>query len=159
MMGPPGHGGSGGRWRQARCRGGSPGVKTPSATGGKRRQSHLVFGLLRLRKRPPLLAWGMAWCGGGQEKAAQERGWVRVREGPYGTRDGGHICGAQGKGRYSGRAIVLRRARARFRARARARLARGRVRAHPRASLGLRWPCPMASGAAAAPGSTHAKGS
>eukprot|EP00964_Phaeocystis_antarctica_P034464 scaffold19601_cov51-Phaeocystis_antarctica.AAC.2 len=31
-MDPPGHGGSGWRLRQARCRGGSPGVQTPSAT-------------------------------------------------------------------------------------------------------------------------------
>eukprot|EP00964_Phaeocystis_antarctica_P077972 scaffold48462_cov60-Phaeocystis_antarctica.AAC.4 len=38
-------------------------------------------------------------------------------------------------------------------------LARARVRAHPRASLFLGYACPMASGAAAAPGSTHAKGS
>eukprot|EP00964_Phaeocystis_antarctica_P145112 scaffold111093_cov45-Phaeocystis_antarctica.AAC.1 len=63
-MDPLGHGGSGGRWRQACCRGGSPGVTTPSATGGERRQSRLVLGLLRLRERLPVLAWGM-WQGAG----------------------------------------------------------------------------------------------
>eukprot|EP00964_Phaeocystis_antarctica_P050220 scaffold29127_cov78-Phaeocystis_antarctica.AAC.1 len=85
----------------------------------------------------------MAWCGGGQGKTAQERGWVRVKEGQYRARD---------RLLWDGAVVAEHRTGTRARARARA-------RAHPRASLGLGWPCPMASGAAAAPGSTHAKGS
>ena len=96
-MGPPGHGGSGGRWRQARCRGGNPGAHAPSATGGELRQSLLVLGLLRLGEHLPALAWGMA-RGAGERARGRGSGersrWGRGREGQYGATDRG-----QGKGR------------------------------------------------------------
>ena len=53
--------GSGGRRRmQARCRCGSPGVSTPSATDMKWHQSRRVLGLLLFGERLPALAWIMA---------------------------------------------------------------------------------------------------
>ena len=163
-MDPPG------RWRQARCRGGNPGARTPSATGGERRQSHLVLGLLRLGERLPALACG-AWQGAGESKGPRGKGLKRERtgsdtgrEGQYGARDTGGMRGRE-------RAVVAENYRARARARAGTRVravAWARVcsrpspspgpgpspRAHPRASLGLGLSCVMASEAAAAPGRT-----
>ena len=100
-MDSPGHGC--GRWRhEARYRGGSPGVNTPSATGGERCQSRFVLGLLRLGERLPALAWG-TWQG------ASERAWGKgdpQREVSMGQGQGECNMGRGTKGS-SGRAIEL----------------------------------------------------
>jgi len=79
----PGHDGSGRRWRQARCRGGSPGANTPLATVEELRQSRLVPGLLRLGERLPALAWGMAR--GGKEGYGKGREVTEVGAGSGGA--------------------------------------------------------------------------
>ena len=106
-MDSPGHGG-GGRQSQARCRGRNPGVHTPSATGGERRQSLFVLGLLRLGERLPVLAWGMTrgGAGGAREKGLQRE--VSVGQGQGVCNMGLGTRGMRGKGRGgSGRAIGL----------------------------------------------------
>ena len=124
-MDPPGHGGSSGRWRQARCRGKSPGMYTPSATGGERRQSRLVLGLFRLGERLPALAWGMARCGRGRRKRGKGKrtGWGRGRvegdnmglrtEDVRGRGEGAVVAELQGQGQVQGHSY---RTRARARA-------------------------------------------
>ena len=82
-----GHGGSGGRRSQARCRGGSRGKQFSSATGGERRQSlHVLgvyLGLLHLGERLPSLT-----CGRGGERGKKggspEDGSARARKGAQG---------------------------------------------------------------------------
>jgi len=82
-----GHGGSGGRRSQARCRGGSRGKQFSSVTGGERRQSlhvlGLYLGLLHLGERLPSLT-----CGRGGERGKKggspEDGSARARKGAQG---------------------------------------------------------------------------
>jgi hypothetical protein len=81
--------GSGGRWTQARCRGGRSGVNLPWGRRGEGHQRAFVLGLLRLGKCFPAPAWSDAHDKGGAETTG------------LGSRDGAG-AGALGSGSGSG---------------------------------------------------------
>ena len=104
----PGHDGSGRRWRQAWCRGGSPGRTPPRPQSG----SFINPALLGFSTSGSAFQrWPGAWQGAGKramEKGGKSQRMGQDQGGQYGARDRKHAGSMRGKGRGgSDRAIGL----------------------------------------------------